>query len=196
MKTISKTLLIATLSIAIISCGSPDNDTTNPCETLDSPVTQAFATFIANNTDYIDEPEWMDLETHEYSIQINSNGDICSIGYQNPAAYTGSYTMEIIAPNGTYTGVHTFSQTATEYIVIPAIPVTSGDVVIVRRTIQPGYSSLNETVGRAIRRTSSAPIPFPLTVANVTFLGSTFYGAGGPVNDIAIPYIAFGFTFI
>lgn len=194
MKTFSKTFLIALIGLAINSCGSNDNDPTNTCETLNSPIVQAMATFISNTTDYIDEAEWMDLETHEYTIQINTNGEICSIGYQNPSTYTGSYTMEITAPGGTYTGVHTFSQATTQYIPIPIIPVTSGDIIVVKRTIQPGYPALNATVGRAIRRTNSAPIPFPLTVANVTFVSSNFYGAGGPVPNIAIPYIALGFT--
>lgn len=194
MKTFSKPFLIAIIGLAMNSCGSSDNDPTNPCETLNSPVVQAMATFISNTTDYIDEAEWMDLETHEYTIQINTNGEICSIGYQNPSTYTGSYTMEITAPGGTYSGVHTFSQTATQYIGIPPISVVSGDVIVVKRTILPGYTLLNETVGRAIRRVNSAPIPFPLTVANVTFVSSNFYGAGGPVPNIAIPYIALGFT--
>ncbi len=194
MKTFSKTFLISIIILAINSCGSSDNDPTNACETLNSPVVQAMATLISNTTDYIDEAEWMDLETHEYTIQINTNGEICSIGYQNPSTYTGSYTMEIIAPGGTYTGVHTFSQSTTDYIAIPPITVISGDVIVVKRTIQPGYTLLNETVGRAIRRTNSAPIPFPLTVTNVTFISSNFYGAGGPVPNIAIPYIALGFT--
>jgi len=194
MKTFSKTFLIALTIMAMNSCGSSDSDPTNPCETLNSPVVQAMATFISNTTDYIDEPEWMDLETHEYTIQINTNGEICSIGYQNPSTYTGNYTMEITAPGGTYSGVHTFSQSTTQYIAIPPITVTSGDVIVVKRTIQPGYTMFNETVGRTIRRTNSAPIPFPLTVANVTFISSSFYGAGGPVPNIAIPYIALGFT--
>lgn len=193
-KTFSKTFLIAIATLAICSCGSNDNDPTNPCETLNSPVVQAMATFISNTTDYIDEPEWMDLETHEYTIQINTNGEICSIGYQNPSTYNGSYTMEITAPGGTYSGVHAFSQTATQYIAIPPITVISGDIIVVKRTIQPGYTLLNETVGRTIRRTNSAPIPFPLTVTNITFISSSFYGAGGPVPNIAIPYIALGFT--
>lgn len=194
MKTLSKRFLIAILVLASIRCGSSDNDPTNPCETLNSPVVQTMATFISNTTDYIDEPEWMDLETHEYTIQINTNGEICSIGYQNPSTYTGGYTMEITAPGGTYSGVHTFSQTAAQYISIPPITVVSGDIIVVKRTILPGYTLLNETVGRTIRRTNSAPIPFPLTATNVTFISSNFYGAGGPVPNIAIPYIALGFT--
>jgi len=193
MKTFLKTFLIAIMVLAINSCGSNDNDPANDCETLNSPVVQAMATFISNTTDYIDELEWMDLETHEYTIQINANGEICSIGYQNPSTYTGSYTMEITAPGGTHVGVHTFSQTSTDYIAIPPITVVSGDVIVVKRTIQPGYTLLNETVGRTIRRVNSAPIPFPLTVTNVTFISSNFYGAGGPVPNIAIPYIALGF---
>ena len=62
MKKISKTFLIAITVLAMNSCGSNDNDPSNPCETLNSPVVQAMATLISNTTDYIDEAEWMDLE--------------------------------------------------------------------------------------------------------------------------------------
>ncbi len=192
MKVLFKNILVAS-TILFFSCGSNDNDPTDNCETLNSPIVQLFSSLVSNTTDYIDEPEWMDLETHEYNVTINVSGEICSIGYQNPSTYTGDYLMEIIGPNGTYAGVHTFSQTATEYISIPPIQVNAGDTFTIRRTIQT-YTNLNETVGRMIRRTNSANIAFPINLGNTTINSSNFYGAGGPVPNIGIPYIAFGFS--
>ena len=39
---------------------------------------------------------------------------------------------------------------------------------------------------------SGSAVPFPVTDGNMTILSSTFYGAGGPVNNNVIPYIDFG----
>lgn len=139
----------------------------------------------------------MDLETHEYEIQINADGEICSVGYQNPITYAGGYTMEIINnTNGTatdYSGIHTFSQTALDYQIITPVAVSSGDFITVKRTILPGYTVLNETIGRILRRTDNTDVQYPIPQGNVVFEGAVFYGAGGPVSNYGQPYIALGF---
>mgnify|MGYP000545370827 CR=1 FL=1 len=101
--------------------------------------------------------------------------------------------MEVINGATVYSGTHTFSQAALDYQAITPIAVSSGDVIVVRRTILPGYTLLNETVGRILRPSNNLSVPYPITQGNVQFMGSAFYGAGGPVLNIGQPYIALGF---
>lgn len=189
MKTILLVILTTTL---FFSCDNDNDPTNNVCENdyVSALITDAFST--ANG--YDDLPEFMDLETHEYEIKINANGEICSVGYQNPSSYTGDYTMEVInLTSGTsYSGTHTFSQAQLVYQNITPVTVSSGDIIHVKRTIGT-YTNLGETVGRILRKSDFTDVPYPITQGNVEFLGSSFYGAGGPVPNFGQPYIALGF---
>ncbi|OXB05662.1 hypothetical protein [Flavobacterium pectinovorum] len=191
MKTI-KTLIFCFAATLISSCDNDNNPTNNVCDTtyVSTLITNAFTAANGYN-----DLTTMDLETHEYTIQINANGEICSVGYQNPSTYTGGYTMEVIntTANTSYSGVHTFSQTTLDYQSITPVLVNSGDIITVKRTILPGYTALNQTVGRLLRKSNNTPVPYPVTQGNAVFLSSNFYGAGGPAPDFAQPYIALGF---
>ncbi|WGD34004.1 hypothetical protein [Olleya sp. YS] len=192
MKTIKITLM-ALLCFTCFNCDNDDDSTNNVCDNnyVNAAITNAFNT--ANG--YNAPAEFMDLETHEYEIQINASGEICSIGYQNPSTYAGGYDMEIInnTSGGSYLGTHTFSQSGLDYQNITPVVVNTGDFITVKRTILPGYTMLNETVGRIIRKDDFTDVPYPITQGNVVFQGSVFYGAGGPVANIGQPYIALGF---
>lgn len=191
MKTI-KTLIFCFAATLIGSCDNDNNPTNNVCDTsyVSTLITNAFTAANGYN-----DLTTMDLETHEYTIQINANGEICSVGYQNPSTYTGGYTMEVIntTTNTSYSGVHTFSQTTLDYQSITPVLVSSGDIITVKRTILPGYTALNQTVGRLLRKSNNTTVPYPVTQGNAVFLSSNFYGAGGPAPDFAQPYIALGF---
>ena len=191
MKTI-KTLIFCFAATLISSCDNDNNPTNNVCDTtyVSTLITNAFTAANGYN-----DLTTMDLETHEYTIQINANGEICSVGYQNPSTYTGGYTMEVIntTANTSYSGVHTFSQTTLDYQSITPVLVNSGDIITVKRTILPGYTALNQTVGRLLRKSNNTPVPYPVTQGNAVFLSSNFYGSGGPAPDFAQPYIALGF---
>lgn len=191
---ILKTIALILLIIFTFSCDNDNDPTNNVCDEnyVSTPITNIFSTI----NGYNDLAEFMDLETHEYEIKILADGEICSIGYQNPSTYTGGYTMEIINSTNstTYSGIHSFSQTQLDYQTIATpIQVISGDVITVRRTILPGYSLLNETVGRILRKADFSDVPYPIVQGNVEFLGSNFYGSGGPVPNFGQPYIALGF---
>ncbi|MFL9831129.1 hypothetical protein ABS764_09740 [Flavobacterium sp. ST-87] len=187
-----KTLLFCFTAASIISCDNDNDPTNNVCDTgyVSTLITNAFST--ANG---YDDMETMDLETHEYTIQINADGEICSVGYQNPSTYTGGYTMTITntTSNTSYSGVHTFSQTTLDYQSITPVLVNNGDIINVKRTILPGYTLLNQTIGRLLRPSNYNDVPYPITQGNVVFLSSNFYGTGGPIPDFAQPYIALGF---
>ena len=128
-------------------------------------------------------------------MTINAAGEICSIGYQNPTTYTGTYEMEVenITTNVTTTQIFSFSQAAIQYqsFTIPLI-VNVGDTVVVRRTISNSYTLLNETIGNIY--TNPNPSSFPVAInPNATITSSNFYGAGGPVPNIGVPIIGVGF---
>ncbi|MCV9928062.1 hypothetical protein OIU83_10385 [Flavobacterium sp. LS1R49] len=194
MKTLP-TLILYIAAFTISSCDNDNDPTNNVCDStyVSTLITTAFTT--ANGYDDITT---MDLETHEYTIQINANGEICTVGYQNPSTYTGGYTIEITntTTSAAYTGIHTFSQTTLDYQSITPVPIASGDIITVKRTILPGYTVLNQTVGRILRKTNFTTVPYPITQGNAVFLSSNFYGAGGPVPNYAQPYIALGFKVI
>lgn len=189
-----KTITLILLAILTFSCDNDNDPTNNVCDEnyISTPITNIFS--IANG--YDDLPEYMDLETHEYEIKILADGEICSVGYQNPSTYTGGYTMEIInnTSSASYSGIHSFLQTQLDYQTIATpIMVTTGDIITVKRTILPGYTLLNETVGRILRKSDYSSVPYPIALGNVEFLGSSFYGSGGPVPNFGQPYIALGF---
>ena len=194
MKTITKSILLIIISATLFfSCDNDNDPTNNVCENnyVSSAITDVFST--ANG--YDDLPEFMDLETHEYVIRINADGEICSVGYQNPSTYTGAYSIEILN-NGsgtTYQGNHTFSQAQLDYQNITPIQVSLGDLITVKRTIIAGYTGLDQTVGRILRKSDYTDVPFPITIGNIEFVSSNFYGAGGPVPNFGMPYIGLGF---
>lgn len=184
-------VILATFCLlTLVSCDNDNDPTNNVCENnyVNDLIISAYAT-----TNGYDIVETMDLETHEYDIMINANGEICTVGYQNPSTYAGGYIMEIINGGNSYTGTHTFSQTMLDYQAITPVPVAVGDIITVRRTILPGYTNLNETIGRIYRNNNFTDIAYPITEGNVVFQSATFYGAGGPVLNYGQPYIALGF---
>lgn len=192
MKSVIKILSLLSILIFFISCDNDNDPTNNVCDEnyITANITDAFST--ANG--YNNLAEFMDLKTHMYKIKINSNGKICSVGYQNPSVWTGNYIIEIIneTTNATYSGTHSFSQSQLDYQSITPVTVNSGDIIVVMRTIV-GNSNLNQTVGRILRKSNNSNVPYPITQGNVEFLSSDFYGSGGPVPNYGQPYIALGF---
>ena len=193
-KSIYKLSILLTLTIAFTNCDNDNDPTNNVCDEnyVTQTITDAFS--VANG--YVDLPEWMDLEIHEYEIQISADGEICSIGYENPSTYSGAYTMEVInvTTNTSYSGVHTFLQTGISFqSITPTVIVSNGDIIRVKRVLQPAsYTTIPEQTGRVLK-IIAANVPYPITQGNVTFLSSKFYGAGGPIHNIAQPYIPLGF---
>lgn len=187
-----KTLLFSLFVIGITSCDNDNDPNNNVCDSSYLSIASSTVFTTANGYTLY---ETMDLETHEYTMVVNSSGEICSIGYQNPTTYTGTYEMEVenTTTNLTTTETFSFSQSNIQYqnFSVPLI-VNSGDTIVVRRTISNGYTLLNETIGNIY--TNSNPNPFPIAVnANATIISSNFYGAGGPVPNFGVPLIGLGF---
>lgn len=190
---IKKFLFLFALMTMVLSCDNDDDATNNVCDDfyVDAIINTTFTP--ANDYQLI---ETMDLQTHEYKMKINENGEICTIGYKNPNVYAGDYTMEVIneTTNNSYSAVHSFSQTQIDYQPIAPVTVNAGDVILVRRTIN-NNASLNETVGQIFHKTDYSN-PFPEVQGNIEFLESDFYGMGGPVPNYGMPYIPVGFKVI
>lgn len=174
------------------SCSQNNHEPINVCENNYGSTALTTVFSVANGYDNL--PEYMDLKTHQYRIKINADGEICSVGYQNPIAWSGDYTIEIINETSSvsYSGTHSFSQTQLEYQSITAVPVSSGDIIKVMRTIS-NNTTLNETTGRILRKSDFTNVSYPITHGNMEFLSSDFYGSGGPLPNFAQPYIPLGF---
>lgn len=186
-------VVLSTIGLfTITSCDNDNDPTNNVCD--DTYVSTAITTAFSTANGYDDLPEYMDLKTHQYRIKINADGEICRVGYQNPSTWAGSYIIEIIneTSSASYSGTHSFSQTQLDYQSITPVAVSSGDIVKVMRTIS-NNTSLNETVGRILRKSDFTNVPYPIIQGNVEFLSSDFYGSGGPVPNFGQPYIPLGF---
>lgn len=187
-----KNIFLSLIIILFVSCDNDNDPSNNVCDTTYMSVASSNVFTTANGYTLY---ETMDLETHEYTMIVNASGEICSIGYQNPTTYIGTYEMQVenTTTNVTTTDTFSFSQSNIQYqsFTVPLL-VNIGDTIVVRRTISAGYTLLNETIGSIY--TSSNPNPFPIAVnANATIISSNFYGAGGPVPDFGVPLIGVGF---
>ncbi len=135
----------------------------------------------------------MDLLTHEYTFTTTANQVICKVGYQGNAILLANnipYTIEIVNSSNTvlYSGNHVFQSAAIEYKTIGPVNITSGQSYTIRRTVTNYMGNLNTTLGRML----SFNVPanqFPVSNNGLTITASNFYGTGGPVLNIGIPYI-------
>ena len=191
MKIINKLLLIILTTVIFFSCDDDNDSTNNVCE--ENYLTDTFATI----TGIDDVTEAKPFETHLLRIRIQSDGEICSIGYQSPSNYTGSYDIQITNNTGVgfiYNNVFSFSQAQLEYHDInPTLQVNAGDYISIFRTISSGYTNINQAKGRILKNSNNTNIIFPFTEQQVTFEQSSFYGGGTAENNSAIPYIGLGF---
>lgn len=195
MKISLKTLSILLVFI-ISSCSSDDNLNTpvNSCNE-GYVITEVTDTF-SNTNGYTGIINGKPLEVHHYAIRILADGNICSVGYQNPVGYSGNYTIKMTNNNNgfIYEDDFSFSQSQLEFHnVSQTLSVQAGDYISVWRTIAPGYTNISQAEGKIIERTDNTPFLYPITGVNVTFEASSFEGGGTAEYDTAIPYIALGF---
>lgn len=174
------------------SCNNDDNQNQGGCNTANSEFTQLYAATLASNISFTDVTT-MDLLTHEYTFEVNTNETVCSIGYQGNANLYGAnipYLIEIV-DNGTntiiYSGNHVFDSAQTEYVSITPTNLTASTSYTLRRTVTNYLGNIGNTVGRLLR--FNGPSPYPVSNAAMTITSSDFYGTGGPVPDFGIPYI-------
>lgn len=192
-----KTFLSVLLAFFIFTSCNSDDTVARPAGVCDTNAVTDFqllvSNTIANNPPagtFVDDV-WMDLDTHQYNFEVSANQTICAIGYQSQGGFTGQYGIEILdITNSTllYSNQHTFSATATSYVSLTApVNLVAGNEYAVLRTVL-NRQDLDDQLGRGLRMPLGS-IPFPLTQGVLTIKSSTFFGSGGPVNNIVIPYI-------
>lgn len=135
------------------------------------------------------EETTMDTWTHEYTFSVDTDGTICSIGYQGETD-TLEYLIEIEAPDGTalYSETHTFTSADIQYIAIEnPLTVVAGTQYKVRRSI-PNYDN-----GWGTGKIKN--VQMPLTNGGITIHQTRFYGGGGdPEFEYnMLPFIDFVF---
>ena len=191
MKNLKNTFLSLVI-ILFVSCDNDNDPTNNVCDTTYLSVASSNVFTSANGYTLY---ETMDLEKHEYTMIVTAAGEICSIGYQNPTTYAGTYEMEVenLSTNLATTDTFSFSQAALQYqsFTTPLV-VNVGDTLVVKRTISSGYALLNETIGNIYTNTNTNIFPISIN-ANATIISSNFVGAGGPVSNFGVPLIGVGF---
>jgi hypothetical protein len=182
--------LILILTFGILSC------TSNNDETVDNNTTSDFQLLFQNliNSNYTDEVTF-DTEIHEYTFVLSTNKEISKIGYQSqPGIATTPYLMEIVdnsTSNIIYSGAHIFSSTETSYRTPHSVINLQAGVSYTIKRIQINWgNNIENTIGRLIMNT---PMSFPYTHGIVTITSTNFHQNGGPIKDIAIPFIDFIF---
>lgn len=190
-----KTILACLIVASFVSCDNDNDPNNNVCDETYASVAGSNVFTPANGYQM---EETMDLLIHEYTMIVNASGEICSIGYQNAAAYAGAYKMEVenMTTNITSTENLSFSQAVLEYkpLTVPLV-VNAGDTIVVRRTFTNTYTSADEITGNLYMHPFFAPIVFPIPInPNATLIGTRFSSPGGSTNnDCAIPVIGVGF---
>lgn len=195
MKTIN---IPFTLIIALItfSCNS-DDDAATPESVCDTNAVTDFQLLVSNTVannppagTFVDDV-WMDLDTHQYNFEVSSAQTICAVGYQSQGGFTGQYGIEILDvtnSNLLYSNQHSFSATSTSHVTLSnSVNLVPGVEYAILRTVL-NRQDLDDQLGRGLRMPNGL-IPFPLTQGVLTIKSSTFFGSGGPVNNIVVPYI-------
>lgn len=172
---------LSTLQLEIDQCNAG-----TACVTENTPFAQAYASLAG------DEQFTMDTWTHEYTFSVSQAGVLCSIGYKGETAVL-EYTIKILDENNVelYTGQHTFSDTAMQYISIPEVTLQANTYYTIRRSIQ-GYGPGSSGVG--MLKWAQTTI-LPVTHGNITIHQARFFGGGGSTdpNYEMIPMIDFAF---
>ncbi|WP_159801608.1 hypothetical protein [Flavobacterium sp. MK4S-17] len=155
------------------------------CDTENTAYTQLFNSLSGG------EQFTMDTFTHEYTFSSDQGGTICSIGYKGETASV-SYLIEILDGNDNvvYSGNHSFSDTAMEYVSIPEVSINANENYTIKRSI--GSYAEGQGIG-TVRWGLSTMLP--ATANGITVHQARFYGGGGSTNPDygMVPYIDFAF---
>ena len=173
--------------VMLQSTGCSPATPTIPCNTANTPFHQFYNSLTSNG---LFEANSMDVLTHEYSFKVPFNTTICKVGYQgNPGLSPSSYTIEIV--NGStvlYTGTHVFATGSTDYQAITPVNLVPGQTYTIRRSVTNTTTSLANLVGRMVYA-GGGSMSFPITIGQLTITGTNFYGKGGPLPNVGIPFI-------
>ncbi len=184
------TLILSTALILNIGCS-----TSASCDTNNTYFNQIFTSTLTLNPSITqDVLTYIADATSAYNFTVSSNQSICQVGLKADATLNTPYLIEIINnTNSTllYSGTHSFSSSATSYVSVGQITVSSGNSYSIKAT-QTGTASNSKTYFRCLGNTDKSALPFPRTSGSLTITGSYRYYPNLAVNgnfNQMIPYI-------
>jgi hypothetical protein len=132
-----------------------------------------------------------DTEIHEYTFTLSADREVCKIGYQSqPGISSTPYLIEIVDNSNNviiYSNNHTFSSTTTSYVTpTSTINLQSGLSYTIRRIQTNWKTDITFTIGRLARKNQ---MDFPYSSGIMTITTADFYQRGGPLTELAVPYI-------
>ena len=190
--------IVATVAISSCKKEKPSEPTIpkSNCPTSTSDF-QSVYSLLANAQDY-DDVFSIDLFHHEYEFTLNTNENLCKIGYQSTND-TITYVMKITnedAGTVVYENDHTFDSAQTEYISVSGVSLNQGVRYKISRKVKYGYDQglmAHDLIGRCAYSSGWVQnSPFPLIYGSVTIIKGGFYDddpSGNTIGDYSFPYI-------
>ncbi len=187
MKILKSIAFVFLSSMIIFSCCSSD-EPESICDESTSEFQSLFQSMIASG--HSDDVTF-DTEIHEYTFVLSADKELCKIGYQSvDEIESTAYLMEIVdnSSNTTiYSDSHVFSSSNNSYVTpSTTIELKSGVSYSIKRIQTDWDPYISYTIGRLARKETMA---FPYSSGIMTITGADFYQNGGPLTDMAVPYI-------
>jgi len=175
---------------AIANSGGETGET---CEANSIPFTSVYDSIA--DIEGVQETTIWSAVTHEYTFSLDTDGVICSIGYQADMN-GGAYVLEILEEDGTvlYSGIHTFLPNELKYVSITPVTVNANQKYIIKRRNPDGVGG---GLCKALLRVEGTETILPITNNGLTIHSTRYYGGGtGSEEQLynLIPFISFGFS--
>lgn len=182
-----KIYLVALSLIFFIGCDE-DVDNSIQCNNTNSEFQSIFKNMLSSG---YEEDVSFDTEIHEYTFTLSADREICKIGYQSqPGISSTPYLIEIVDNSKNviiYSNNHTFSSTSTSYVTpTSTINLQSGVSYTIKRIQTNWKTDITFTIGRLARKNQ---MDFPYSSGIMTISTADFYQRGGPLTELAVPYI-------
>lgn len=163
------------------------------CIADSTPFTSVFES--ALNVEGVQETTIWSAVTHEYTFSLDTDGVICTIGYQADMN-GGEYILEILEEDGTvlYSGMHDFEADELNYVSITPVTVTANQKYIIKRS-RP--DAIGGGLCKAAMKVEGLEPLLPLTSDGLTIYSTRYYGGGtGSEEQVyhLVPFISFGFS--
>lgn len=176
------------LYVLSISCSESKSDSLPPvCDSTNSEFHQLYDQLAVTYNDRVT----FDTSRHDYSFEVLSPKNICSIGYQSyPDIASVPYRIEIFDNTSAtliYSGDHVFSSTATSYVSVGSIPLLVGHSYTIKRIQNNWAPYITNTMGRLLYNSGPNYVfPFVMGDLKITdaFVLNTTYKRGIPFIDI------------
>jgi hypothetical protein len=182
-----KIYLVALSLIFVFGCDE-DVDNSIQCNNSTSEFQSIFKNMLSSG---YEEDVSFDTEIHEYTFTLSADREVCKIGYQSqPGISSTPYLIEIVDNSKNviiYSNNHTFSSTTTSYVTpTSTINLQSGLSYTIRRIQTNWKTDITFTIGRLARKNQ---MDFPYSSGIMTITTADFYQRGGPLTELAVPYI-------